>query len=61
MAQVSPKANRKDTCEHVQVEEEGKPGGGLVLRHAGNDGDVDLSVAGVPQRVEPTRPRSNHA
>ena len=31
--------------EDVKVEEEGHPGGGLVLRYWCYDGDVDLSVA----------------
>ena len=43
-----PQANRKDTDQDVKVEEEGEPGGGLVLAHTGNDGDVDLGVACVP-------------
>ena len=50
-----PKANRKDTDQDVKVEEEGEPGGRLVLAHTGNDGDVDLGVACVPKGVEPEK------
>ena len=28
----------------MEVEEERGPGGGLVFRHTGNDGDVDLGI-----------------
>lgn len=30
-----------------------------MLRNRGNDGNVNLGVASVPQRVESTAPRSN--
>ena len=36
----------------MEVEEEGDPGGGLVLRHRRDDGDVDLGVAGKARRVQ---------
>jgi len=48
-----PETDREDTGQDVQVEEEAEPGGRLVLRHAGYDGNVDLGIAGVPQTVEP--------
>ena len=41
----NPDPSWKDANQNVQVEEEGGPGGGLVLRHTGNDGDVDLGIA----------------
>ena len=50
-----PEADGEDTGEDVQVEEEAEPGGRLVLRHTGNDGDVDLGVACVPKGVEPEK------
>ena len=50
-----PEADGKDAGQDVQVEEEGEPGGRLVLADTGNDRDVDLCVAGVPQRIEPEK------
>ena len=48
------------TWEHedqqLQVKVVGGPGGGLVLRDRGDDGDVVLGVGGVQQGVEATRP-----
>ena len=43
--------------EHLQVEVERAPGGGLMLRHGRDDGNVILGVARVEQRVETTSPR----
>ena len=40
-----PYPRGEHTHQDVQVEEEGGPGGGLVLRHTGYDGDVDLGIA----------------
>ena len=34
----------KHEDQQLQVEVEGGPGGGLVLGHGGNDGDVVLGV-----------------
>ena len=48
-----PQADRVGKHQDVQVEEEAEPGGRLVLRHRRDDGNVDLGVARVPQRVEP--------
>lgn len=42
---------------HVEVEEESRPGGRLVLGHGGDNGDMNLSIAGIPERVEATGPR----
>lgn len=42
---AEPEACWESTDQDVQVKEEGDPGGGLVLRHRRNDGNVDLSVA----------------
>ena len=42
--------------QQLQVKVVGGPGGGLVLRDGGDDGDVVLGVGGVQQRVEATRP-----
>lgn len=42
---TEPEACREGAHQDVEVEEEGDPGGGLVLRHRGDDGDVDLRVA----------------
>ena len=55
-----PKSDRKDASQDMQIEEEWEPGGGLVLGYAGDNGDVDLGVAGVPERVEPTRPGGHY-
>ena len=41
-----PHARREDTDEDMQVKEEGCPCGGLMLRHTGYDGDVDLGIPG---------------
>ena len=56
-----PGSSREDGDEDVEVEEEWDPGGRLVLRHRRDARDVDLGVAGVPQRVEPSAPRRNVA
>lgn len=45
--------------EEVEIKEERWPGGRLVLRDGGNDGNVNLGVAGIPQRVESTVPGGN--
>lgn len=42
---TEPEACREGAHQDVEVEEEGDPGGGLVLWHRGDDGDVDLCVA----------------
>lgn len=42
---AEPEACWESTNEDVQVKEEGDPGGGLVLRHRCDDGNVDLSIA----------------
>jgi len=42
---AEPEAGWEGADEDVQVEEEGHPGGGLVLRDRRDDGDVDLRVA----------------
>ena len=52
-----PQANREGGDQDVEVKEEAEPSGGLMLRHWGNDRDVDLGVARVPQRVEPEQHR----
>ena len=48
-----PEPNRKDASQDVQVKEEREPGSRLMFGHTRDDGDVDLGVARVPQRVEP--------
>lgn len=53
-----------DTCreepdKEVEVEEERRPSGRLVLRDRGDDGNMNLGVASVPERVESTAPGSN--
>lgn len=42
---AEPEACREGADQDVQVKEEGHPGGGLVLGHRRDDGDVDLGVA----------------
>lgn len=37
-----PQAHGAERHEDVEVEVEGGPGGGLVLRHGGDDGDVPV-------------------
>lgn len=42
---AEPQACREGAHQDVEVEEEGDPGGWLVLRHRRYDGDVDLGIA----------------
>lgn len=42
---AEPEARWEGADEDVQVEEEGHPGGGLVLRDRRYDGYVDLCIA----------------
>lgn len=42
---AEPEACREGADEDVEVKEEGHPGGGLVLRHWCDNGNVDLSIA----------------
>ena len=49
---AEPEAGGEGADQDVEVEEEGDPGGGLVLRHRRDDGDVDLGVAGEGRRVQ---------
>lgn len=58
-AQVDTSGEEPD--EEVQVEEKRGPGGRLVLRDGSNDGNVNLGIAGIPQRVETSAPGSNVA
>merc|ERR1719483_473205 len=44
-----PQSNRKDTSKNVEIKEEAEPGGRLMFRNRGNDGNVNLSIACVPQ------------
>ena len=53
-AEVQP--HRKHEDQKLQVEVEGGPGGGLVLRHRGDDGDVVLGIGRVQQGVETSSP-----
>ena len=41
---------------HLQVKVEGTPGGGLMLRHRGDDGDVVLGVGRIQEGVETSSP-----
>ena len=43
---AEPEAGGESADQDVEVEEEGDPCGGLVLRHRRDDGDVDLGVPG---------------
>lgn len=58
-AQIDTSGEEPD--KEVQVEEKGGPGSRLVLRDGGNDGNVNLGIAGIPQRVETSAPGSNVA
>lgn len=51
--------SREQPDQEVQVEEESRPCGRLVLRNGGNDGDMNLGIASVPEGVKATTPRSN--
>jgi hypothetical protein len=51
----------KEPDQHVEVEEESRPGGRLVLGHGGNDRNVDLGIASVPQGVETAAPWGDDA
>lgn len=42
---AEPEACWESADQDVQVKEEGDPGGGLVLWHGRDDGDVDLCVS----------------
>lgn len=42
--------------EHIQIEEESWPGSRLVLGDGGDDGNMNLGVASVPERVETSTP-----
>lgn len=57
VAQINASGQEPD--EHVEIEEEGGPCCGLMLRDRGDDGDVNLGVSRVPQGVESTTPGSN--
>lgn len=46
---AEPQAGWEGAHQDVQVEEERHPGGGLVLRHRGDDGDVDFGIPGYTQ------------
>lgn len=61
IAEAHVDTSREEPDQEVQIKEEGGPSGGLVLGDGGNDRDVDLGIAGVPQRVETTAPRGNHS
>lgn len=47
MLHDKPDASWEDTDENVEIKEEGGPGGGLVLRDTGYDGNVDLGITGM--------------
>ena len=47
---------REQPDHHAQVEEESGPGGRLVFGDGGDDGNVDLRVPSIPERVETTSP-----
>lgn len=52
---------REQPDKEVQIEEESRPGGRLVLGDGCNDRNVNLGIASIPQRVETTTPGGNHA
>jgi hypothetical protein len=45
---------RNQEHQKVQIKEERRPGGGLMLGHRGNDWNMNLGVGRVEQRVEST-------
>lgn len=47
-----PETGGKDAGQDVEIEEEGEPGGGLMLGDGRDDRDVDLGVSRVPKGVE---------
>lgn len=49
----------KHEDEQLQVKIVGGPGGRLMLRDRGNDGNVVFCIGGVKQGVETARPRGN--
>ena len=61
VAEAHVHTGREQPDQHVQVEEERGPGSRLMLGDGCDDGDVDLGVAGVPERVETTRPGGDSA
>jgi hypothetical protein len=52
-------SSREQPDEHVEIEEEGRPSGRLMLGHGGDNRNMNLGVAGIPERVESARPRRN--
>ncbi|KAH3668312.1 hypothetical protein OGAPHI_002066 [Ogataea philodendri] len=52
-------SNRKQPDHEVEIKEERGPWSRLVFGHRSNDGDVHLSIVGVPKGVESSCPRSN--
>lgn len=56
-----PDSHWEGTDQNVKVKEERDPCGGLVLGHRGNDRDVNLGIARVPQGVEAPTPWGNEA
>jgi len=53
--------SREQPDQHLQVEEEGWPCSRLMLRDGGNDRNVDLGVASVPEGVEAPSPWGNNS
>lgn len=45
--------------QEVQIEEECRPSGRLVLRHGRNDRNMNLGIACIPQGVKAAAPGSN--
>jgi hypothetical protein len=59
VAEAHVDTGREQPDQQVQIEEEGGPGGRLMLRDGCNDGNVNLCVSSIPERVETSAPGSN--
>lgn len=55
-AEAKVDTSREKPDQEVQVKEERGPSSRLVLGNGRNDGNMDLSVVGVPKGVEPAAP-----
>ena len=58
---TEPHTSRENTNENVQVEEKRRPGSRLMLTDTSDDRNVNLGIAGVPERVEAATPRGDIA
>lgn len=58
-AEAQVDTGREEPDHHVEIEEEGRPRGGLMLGDGCDDGNMDLGVSSIPERVETASPGRN--